>query len=199
MKVAIIIGSHRAESQSSKVGHYIAEELKKSASETYVFDLRKNPLPLWDESIWAGDENWKSLWGPVSTELTNCDAAVIISPEWGGMVPAGLKNFFLLLGKEMAHKPALIVGVSSSRGGSYPVSELRQSSFKNTFICYIPDHVIVRDVEKVLNPGPSSGADDEFIRSKIAYSLQILTLYSQGLSIVRESGKLDFKSFPFGM
>lgn len=28
MKVAIIVGSHRAESQSSKVGHYIADELK---------------------------------------------------------------------------------------------------------------------------------------------------------------------------
>lgn len=115
------------------------------------------------------------------------------------MVPAGLKNFFLVLGKELAHKPAVIVGVSSSRGGSYPVVELRQSSYKNSFICYIPDHVIVRDVEKVLNPGDTSGPDDEFIRSKISYSLQILALYAQGLSLVRDSGKMDFKNFPFGM
>ena len=42
----------------------------------------------------------------------------------------------------MAHKPGLIVTVSAGLGGSYPVTELRISSHKNTRLCYIPDHVL---------------------------------------------------------
>ena len=67
------------------------------------------------------------------------------------MVPAGLKNFFLCFGRnELAHKPGLIVGVSSADGGVYPVAELRMSSYKNSRICYIPEQLIVRNVESVL-------------------------------------------------
>ena len=79
------------------------------------------------------------------------DELVVMSPEWSGMVPAGLKNFFLLCGADhLAHKPGLIVGVSASLGGSYPIAELRTSSYKNTRLCYIPDHVIVRNVGQML-------------------------------------------------
>jgi NAD(P)H-dependent FMN reductase len=199
MKTAIIVGSHRANSQSTKVGKFIQDDLHGKGHDSFLYDLRTNPLPLWDESIWEGAEKWKEIWGPIAKELETCDSAVVIAPEWGGMVPAGLKNFFLLLGKELAHKPAVIVGVSGSRGGAYPVAELRQSSYKNSFVCYIPDHIIVRDVESVLNDGAAASDDDKFIRGKIDYSLQMLELYSKGLAVVRESGKVDFKTYPFGM
>lgn len=199
MKVAIVSGSHRSKAESSKVSHFIESELQKKGHDTYFYDLRENPLPLWDESIWAGDQKWKDLWGPISAELESSDAAVFVAPEWGGMVPPGLKNFFLLIGKELAHKPAMIVSVSGSRGGAYPIAELRQSSYKNSFICYIPDHVIVRNVESVLNGQSAENDDDTFIRHKIDYSLDILSLYAEGLTKVRQSGKLNFKDFPFGM
>ena len=49
----------------------------------------------------------------------------VVSPEWNGMVPSMLTNFFLLCSNnELAHKPGLLVGVSSGTGGSYPVAEL---------------------------------------------------------------------------
>ncbi|MDA9951463.1 NAD(P)H-dependent oxidoreductase [Oligoflexaceae bacterium] len=199
MKTAIIIGSHRENSQSTKVGGYIASKLKSMGHQTYIFDLQGNPLPLWDESIWQSDPTWSKRWSPISKELESCDSAVIVSPEWGGMVPAALKNFFLLVGKELAHKPAMIAAVSASKGGSYPIAELRMSSYKNTFINYIPDHVIVRDVENVLEGETAKSDDDSFIRSRIEYSLKILTHYAAGLKKVRDSGDIDFKTYPFGM
>jgi len=56
------------------------------------------------------------------------------------MAPAGLKNFFLYAGNTaLAHKPAYLVGISASRGGSYPIAELRMSSYKNSYLCYIPN------------------------------------------------------------
>ena len=117
-----------------------------------LLSLADNPLPLWDEGAWGDDPRWTKLWSPIAAELDHSDGFVIVSPEWSGMVPAGLKNFFLLCGSElMAHKPGLIVTVSASLGGSYPVVELRTSSYKNTRLCYLPDHVIVRNVGRMLH------------------------------------------------
>lgn len=92
------------------------------------------------------------------------------------MAPAGLKNFFLMwTGEVLAHKPALLVAVSSADGGSFPIAELRMSSYKNNRVCYIPDHLIIRNVEQVLNPEPEDNVEsaDTYFRQRIAYTLGV--------------------------
>ncbi len=123
MKISIISGSHRQNSQSIKVAKHIEKTLLESnlSDETYLFSLAGNPIPLWDESIWEGDEEWKRILDPISDELESSDGFVIIAPEYHGQVPAALKNFFLMWKQQLSHKPALIVGVSSVDGGSYPI------------------------------------------------------------------------------
>lgn len=166
----------------------------------YLLELANAGIPLWEESIWKGDENWKKLWSPFSKELKESDAIIIISPEYGGMVPSALKNFFLLCSDhELAHKPGLIVGVSASRGGAYPVSELRMSSFKNTHICYIPEHIIIRNVKEVLNEKISGLEEDAYVRGRIEYALKILYAYGDALKPIRNAGILDYKNYPNGM
>ncbi|SDZ98060.1 NADPH-dependent FMN reductase [Thiothrix caldifontis] len=204
MKIMVISGSHRENSQSEKVAHYIAESLldNKQADATEVFSLAGNPLPLWDEGIWNGDAKWQALLNPLSEKLASSDGFVIIAPEWHGQVPAGLKNFFLLWGAgELAHKPALIVTVSSSDGGAYPVAELRMSSYKNNRICYIPEHIIVRNVESVLNEDAAQNKPeaDSYFRDRIAYAGGILCAYATALKGVRESGITQTEAFRFGM
>ncbi len=204
MKISIISGSHRADSQSLKVSQFIQQTLEtnKLCEETWLFNLANNPLPLWDQGVWDGDPKWDELLTPIREQLVSSDAFVIVAPEWHGQVPAGLKNFFLLFGKnELGHKPAQIVTVSSADGGSYPVAELRMSSYKNNRICYIPDHVIVRNVEKVLNPQQEdndTGADAYF-RERIEWSLNILREYAVALKQVRASGATDTEKFRNGM
>ena len=113
---------------------------------------------------------------------------------------AGLKNFFLLCGADvLAHKPGLIVTVSAGAGGSYPVSELRISSYKNTRLCYIPDHVIVRNVGQMLHGDQPAEEHDEALRGRITYSLRVLVEYAKALQLVRESGVIDLKTFPYGV
>ncbi|MCR4414768.1 MAG: NAD(P)H-dependent oxidoreductase [Thermoguttaceae bacterium] len=201
MKISIIAGSHRHESESARVARYVEAILRKiGVRQTYLLSLSDNPLPLWDEGVWQETPRWKELWSPIAAELRESDGLVIVSPEWSGMVPAGLKNFFLLCGGDvLAHKPGLIVAVSASLGGAYPVAELRMSSYKNTRICYIPDHVIVRNVGQMLRGNEPADEHDASLRQRIEYSLRVLLQYAEALRRVRSSGVVDLKSFPYGM
>jgi len=201
MKISIIAGSHRHDSESARVARYVEEVLRTNgADQIYLLSLSDNPLPLWDEGAWGDDPKWDTLWSPIAAELKNSHGFVIVSPEWSGMVPAGLKNFFLLCGGDLlAHKPGLIVTVSASLGGSYPVVELRSSSYKNTRICYIPDHVIIRNVSRMLKGDRPADEHDASLRQRIEYSLRLLMQYAEALQSVRSSGVIDLKSFPYGM
>jgi azobenzene reductase len=203
MKITIICGSHRAQAQSLKVARQVRKLLDDGiCEESALISLADNPLPLWDMGVWEGDPKWPPLLDPIRAELVSSDAFVVITPEWHGQVPAGLKNFFLLFGrKELGHKPALIVSVSSGDGGAYPVAELRMSSYKNSRLCYIPEHVIVRHVERVLNDDPAqndAGADSYF-RARLHWALGILGQYGLALRQVRASGAADTDQFNNGM
>lgn len=204
MKIAVISGSHRPNSQSRKVANHIQQTLleEKLCDAAEIFSLEGNPLPLWDEGIWAAEPQWEERLAPLRKTLQESDALVIVSPEWHGQVPAGLKNFFLIVGKqEVGHKPALIVTVSSADGGAYPVAELRMSSYKNNRILYIPEQVIVRNVESVLNPEPKDNNPDadSYFRERIRWSLRVLREYAVALKPLRASGITRHDQFGFGM
>ena len=203
MKITIVSGSHRTNAQSLKVARLIESMIKNKLNlDPWLFSLSDNPLPLWDEGVWEGDPAWKERLQPIKEQLQASDGFVVVSPEWHGQVPAGLKNFFLLFGKnELGHKPALIVTVSNGRGGAYPVAELRMSSYKNSRICYIPEHVIIRDVENVLNDNPQDNNDksDTFYRERLAWALGILEQYALALQQVRASGVTKTDKFTSGM
>ena len=188
MHFTIVSGSHRQQSQSEKVADYVQKVLTERNFSADILSLANNPLPLWDESIWSGDLAWQERLAPLSQQLAASDGFVIITPEWHGQVPAGLKNFFLMWTQnELAHKPALIIAVSSSVGGSYPVAELRMSSYKNNRICYIPEHIIVRQVTQVLNENVAENEAnaDRYYRERIQWSLSILEQYALALKAVR--------------
>lgn len=203
MKFGIIVGSHRKNSQSAKVGAFVQKHLleNKLASATFILNCSEHPLDLWDEDMWNNDPKWQTTWGPISAEFKTCEAFVVISPEYAGMVPAALKNIFLFCSKqELSHKPGLIIGVSSGMGGAYPVVELRSSSYKNTQICYMPEHLIVRHAEKMLNhPTQIESAEDQYIRDRMAYALRQLEAYGKALRLVREAGVFDPKKYPNGL
>ena len=204
MKIGIIVGSHRKESESARVGQYLAARLQDIQPGTGIYNLvlAHTDLPFWDEGRWGkpSDVDWGAVWKPISIELAACDGFIVISPEYAGMVPARLKNLFLHIdGGEMTHKPGMIVGVSSSRGGAYPIAELRASSYKNAQLNWTPEHIIVRDAPKMLHNDSPAGDDDAYLRKRIDYALKILLEYAKALKNVRDSGVVDRKAYPFGM
>lgn len=195
MKLKIIAGSNRANSNSRKIADAIQARCTQNVDtfdSVNTLDFAETEIPMWDESYWTKSEKWAPIKKDVIAPMKEDDAFVIITPEYSGMVPGILKNFFLLCGsKEMGHKPALIVSVSSGSGGTYPVAELRMSSYKNTRLCYIPDHIIVRDADEFNESHPVS--------ERLDYCLTLLGEYSKALKPVRESGKINTKDFPFGL
>ena len=202
MKFFILGGSHRQEAQSLKVAHYVKSVLLKEhpGAEVFLYSLSGNPLPLWDEATGGAPDE---IWDPISAELKAADALVIVTPEWSGMATPGVKNFLLnCSADEVGHKPALIVTVSASRGGSYPVAELRMSGYKNNRLLWLPEHVIVQHVEQNLN-APDGAADlakeDATIRRRLRYALRLLEEYGKALRQVRASGVVDHQTFKSGM
>ena len=204
MNITIVSGSHRKVSQSIKIAKAIKSALKpfKECDEANIFDLANNPLPLWNEDLRKVGNPSNSLLESVSKKLAYSDAFIIISPEWHGMVPAGLKNFFLMWGKgELAHKPALIVTVSSGDGGSYPVAELRMSSYKNNRICYLPEHLIIRNVESVFNDNEidNNSSSQEYFENRLDYCLKQLLTYGKAFKQIRKSDAVSIKKYGSGM
>lgn len=181
--VVLIAGSSQLDSQSAKVAHYLAGRLESLAlcDRAQVIDLGVTPLPLWPAA--ASEDHW-----PQQRELLRgADALVVIAPEWHGMACPALKNFFLYAGlQELGHKPALPVGVSAGLGGAYPLAELRASSYKNSRIAYLPEQLVVRQVECVFNDGAPWDEEDRRLRERADWALRMLCEYADALREVRE-------------
>jgi NAD(P)H-dependent FMN reductase len=201
MKTQIISGSHRADSQSMRVARYIQSRIQGMGGLAEITDLSHNALPLWDEGMWSGDAKWASLWNPIAEKLKAADSLIVISPEYAGMAAPALKNFFLFCGGDLvSHKPALLVSVTSSlTNGSYPVSELRASGYKNSHLLYLPENLIIREVEKVFHGDSPASVNDEYLRQRLDYDLKLLSEYEKALKPIRTSGMIQHETYPFGM
>jgi len=203
VKIGVIVGSHRKESQSAKVGRHLTQALcSRDGVDTWTLDLGKTPLPLWDEDLWNEGTQWSAI-PALKAELDACDGFLVIAPEWHGMVPAALKNFFLLWAAtgELSHKPALPCAVSAGDGGAYVISELRMSSYKNNRLCWIPEQLIARNVNAICNENSNDNDDerhDTFVE-RSRYALDLLLSYANALNAVRDSGLIDHDSFMNGM
>ena len=203
MKIGIVTGSHRKDSQSAKVGRFLSAQLDaRDGVATWVLDLGRSPLPLWDEDIWSQGSQWSAI-PDLKTALDQSDGFVVIAPEWHGMVPAALKNFFLLWAAtgELSHKPALPCAVSAGEGGAYVISELRMSSYKNNRLCWLPEQLIARDVKVICNEDSTQNdtPNHDAFAERSRYALDLLLAYAAALRSVRNSGLIDHDTFMNGM
>ena len=199
MKISIISASHRKNSQSRKISDILYNCLLNinSELEIYDLDLACKSLPLWSPDKKKGEGVWGDAWNSISDNLNKSDGFILVVPEYGGMATPMAKNIFLLCGNgEFAHKPGLIVSVSSGNGGSYPISELRMSSYKNTHIMWIPENIIIRNVEE-FNPGAHGNNVPEWLDDRINYVLKLLLAYASNMKPLRD--KINRKDFGNGM
>lgn len=196
MRWIIIAGSQRSQSQSLKVANFLAEMAAGLSSEISleVVDLHQIKLPFFHQETNSDFQSSQLL--DLKKKLKLADGFIFVTPEWGGMATPILKNLFLMLGNDqLAFKPALLVSVSASRGGAYPVAELRMSSYKNNRVAYLPEHLIVRSVEKVMNQQldlnleqTAENKEDWYIQQRAKYCLELLILHTQNYSKISRGG-----------
>lgn len=200
MNFVIISGSSRAGAQSLKVAKWFESKLKGQDHQVSILDLHTAELPLVHEDIWSEIDNDATA-NAVRAQLDQADGFVMVTPEWNGMAGPALKNLLHYVKMTMAYKPTYLVAVSGYRGGAYPIAELRMNSAKNTFINYIPEHLIVRGSEELMNDLDENSGDeaDQYVKKRGLYGLNILIEYSKALKLVRDSNVLDFETYKNGM
>ena len=199
MKISIISASHRINSQSKRISHLLQNNLliNKSGLEIFFLDLAETPLPLWSPDKKNGKGVWGETWSSMSENLRQSDSFIFVVPEYGGMATPAAKNIFLLSGNgEFAHKPGLIVSVSSGNGGAYPIAELRSTSYKNTHIMWIPENIIIRNVEE-FNPGEHGSNIPKWLDTRIEYVLNLFLAYASNMKPLRTI--INRKDFGNGM
>ena len=199
MKISIIAASHRTDSQSKKISKFLENSLIKLDTnlDLYSLDLGGAGLPLWSPDKKNGKGVWGEVWKSISDNLNKSDGFILVVPEYGGMATPAAKNIFLLCGNgELAHKPGLLVSVSSGNGGAYPIAELRSSSYKNTHIMWIPENIIIRNVEE-FNPGDHGRNIPKWIDSRIEYVLNLFLAYASNMKPLRTI--INRKDFGNGM
>ena len=199
MKISIISASHRKNSQSKKVSSFLLNSLSNLESEldAFVLDLADTALPMWSPEKKDGKGIWGKTWNSISSNFDKSDGFILVVPEYGGMATPAAKNIFLLAGNgEFAHKPGLIISISSGNGGAYPISELRSSSYKNTHLMWIPENIIIRNVEE-FNPGAHGPNIPEWLDNRIDYVLKLFLTYALNMKPIREI--VNRKDFGNGM
>jgi hypothetical protein len=115
------------------------------------------------------------------------------------MAPPAFKNLFQYFNGLFSHKPAYIIGVSSGTGGRYPIIELRSTTYKNSFINYIPISTLLDHVDETINAKGEYIAESDHMALRLDDGLRVLTTYTQALSAVRESDIYKEKRFKNGL
>ena len=216
LKILIVSGSQRTDSKSAEIARFIQEsELsgvknvlnEQENVESSLLDLSKFPylLDYYGDSR-DNDEVLQASKKQVLAALYDCDGIVIISPEWGGMLPPALVNLFLLTangsagGLPLGHKPAFAIGVSASGGGNNPVSLMKAYTAKNSHLVWLPLHAIVQNVEDFLSHAWQPSEENRFtqVQSRIEVGLKSLLIYAKTLSDVRDELVNLSKVHPFG-
>jgi NAD(P)H-dependent FMN reductase len=199
MKISIISASHRLNSQSKRISSLLLNNLSNIDDKLYTFtlDLADAALPLWSPEKKDGNGIWGETWNTISNNLNSSDGFILVVPEYGGMATPAAKNIFLLCGNgEFAHKPGLIVSISSGNGGAYPIAELRSSSYKNTHLMWLPENIIIRNVEE-FNPGAHGKNIPSWLDNRIDYVLKLFLAYTSNMRPLREI--INRKDFGNGM
>ena len=75
------------------------------------------------------------------------------------------------------------------------------SSYKNNRICYIPEQLILRNVESILNETETdnNAEADSYFKERISWTLGILKGYAGALKTMRENTKIFHDKFGNGM
>ncbi|MBB3167096.1 NADPH-dependent FMN reductase [Simiduia aestuariiviva] len=192
MKTLIISGSQRAESESLRIAGLLNSRYFGSAAD--LLDLATKPLPEWDGTGFDRDDV-----KAVKQRVADADALVLVVPEWNGMAPSSIKNFFLWCGvAELAHKPALLVAVSAGTGGAYVINEMRTSSYKNARLLYLPEHLLYRDVANLWTADEPTKSDT-FLAERTQYALDVLQAYAEAMVPVRKLAVETMGRFANGM
>ena len=75
------------------------------------------------------------------------------------------------------------------------------SSYKNSRICYLPEHLILRYVDTIFNADPTQNkpSAQDYFDKRLSYCLEMLGEYGRAFQQIRASGKTSLETYTSGM
>ncbi|TNE28174.1 MAG: NADPH-dependent oxidoreductase [Bacteroidetes bacterium] len=165
MHIAIISGSNRIGRMSHKVAEFFVRELERreEVQKVTLLDVHAYDFPVMEERHGRLDPPVEGT-AEFSQVLTNCDALIIVTPEYNGGMAGSLKNTLDYFRPEFNRKPMTAVTVSSGNFGG--VNALHQLWFWMTYNGGIvsPQKLLVSNVNEIFED-PSNVVDERFLKN----------------------------------
>src|ERR687895_591951 len=114
-----VAGSMRQESYSTRALKMVLEETKKYNAGSYMLEVRKINLPLYDPSEITSDNsssNNNNVLERITTALKWADVFVLASPDYHGSMSGGIKNFLDYFWEGFAGKTFGYIVASHEKG-----------------------------------------------------------------------------------
>ena len=190
ISVAVIIGSLRKESYSRRIAKALIERAPKALACSIV---EISDLPLYNEDL---DESPPEAWTRFRNEVSACQAALFVTPEYNRSIPGCLKNATDVGsrpdGKNVFDRmPAAVVSVSPySLAGVAANHALRQNFvYLNVRVMQQPEAYIGNAAE-LLGDGSTIGNNEteEFFRS-------FMQAFAEWVAVAAPAGSDGFEEF----
>jgi NAD(P)H-dependent FMN reductase len=117
VKILAVPGSLSAKSTTHLAVGIIAEAARKAGAEVEVFDLRKNPLPIYDGR--SDESTYPANVHLFKKKMLEADGFILGSPEYHGSISGVLKNALDFIGaRELEGKFVALVGTAGGALGA---------------------------------------------------------------------------------
>ena len=114
-----VAGSMREQSYSTRALKMVLEETKQYNAESYMLEVRKINLPLYDPSEITSDNSSSynnNILERITTALRWADVFVLASPDYHGSMSGGMKNFLDYFWEDFAGKTFGYIVASHEKG-----------------------------------------------------------------------------------
>ncbi len=111
--ILIIAGSVRKTRATDKILEQVVAAVETSGNTAQLADLREINLPMFDSPIPPNDPNYSPEYPVVKSlmhDIEAADAALLLVPEYNGMISAALKNAYDWAGKSWHKTPVFAIG-----------------------------------------------------------------------------------------
>jgi azobenzene reductase len=139
MKIMVLAGSAREQSNTRGLAHTIKNHLERQQVEVLFFDLGVNELPIYKGGAEAEHPEVKRL----TQYAVEADAFFVCTPEYHSGMSGALKNALdFLQGDHFRNKPAMIAAVGGGgKGGINALNGLR-TVLRGLYAIVLPDQYV---------------------------------------------------------
>ncbi len=151
--IYIISGTNRPGSRTRQVATIVQRHFQVYTPDTEIIDLAELPFHEMSHAKYdaaALPDSIKTVIG----KLDQADGIVIVTPEYNGSMPGGLKFFIdhWSYPKTFEYRPVAFVGLGFRWGGLRPVEHLQQVfNYRNAYV--FPERVFLMNISNVLVDG----------------------------------------------